>query len=232
MSKKKLLLSIEDLKALGIIKKRKKKRKVKKNKRASDYNNIYGIKSDSSHLKTGFGGQINTNNDLQNELIRNQMKIMQDDQNMKKQTQLMAIEDRRFNRNEYYPRIDELNRRYDQLVNQSSKIVRDIYNKINDDNIDVARTGGSEFFNTEGIPLPENDNINENIAEYVSQKAFVPEPLSLKQKRQENLSKARQVRAQKVLIRKQAKAKATEKEAEKIETENENETIALDTNFL
>ena len=216
MSKKKLLLSIEDLKALGIIKKRKKKRKGKKAKKTREYNNIYGIKSDSSHLKSGFGGQININNDLQNELIRNRIKTIQDDQNIKNQNQQLAIEERRFNRNEYYPRIDELNQRYDLLVDRSTKIVRDIYNKINNDNIDVARTGGSDFFNTEGIPVPENDNINENIAEYTSQKEVQPDP-TIYEKRLENLKKSRKVKKEKVLLRKQAIPKVPEKV---IETED------------
>ena len=48
MGKKKLLLSIEDLKALGVIKKKKKHRKRKRVKKVYE-NNIYGIKSESQH---------------------------------------------------------------------------------------------------------------------------------------------------------------------------------------
>ena len=221
MSKKKLLLSIEDLKALGIIKRKKKKRKGKKNKKMYDSNNIYGIKSDSSHLINGFGSQINTSNDLQNELIRTQMKAIQDDQKLKIQTHQMAIEENRFNRIEYFPRIDELNRRHQQLVDNSTRVVRDIYNKISRDNIDVAKTGGSEFFNTEGKPVPENDNINQNIADYLEKVEYNTPPIKQKMSKAESLKNARLARAEKTLLRKEtkAKAKAKTKEIEDLEKE-------------
>ena len=79
MKHKKLLLTIKDLKDLGLLKK-KSKRKMKYNKKVRTTNNIVpGIKSDSYHFRRGtntltdkksFGTQINRANDLHNESIR------------------------------------------------------------------------------------------------------------------------------------------------------------------
>jgi hypothetical protein len=194
---KKLLLSIDDLKALGVIKKRK-KRKNKKRKKVKAYeNNIYGIKTESQHM-TGFGGQVNPQNDLQNELIRQQMKALQNDQNIRNDQHQLMIEDNRFSRNEYYPRITQLEQNHNSLISQSQKIVRDIYSRFKNDNVDVARTGGSEFFNMEGKPIPENDNVNQNFADYVEQKVKAEIPLKPKRMtRRDALVIARQVKASK-----------------------------------
>ena len=67
---KKLLLTIQNLKDLGILKTKKKRRRIRNKKLNKVYINPYtGIKSDSSGM-TGFGEQINRTNDLQNEKIR------------------------------------------------------------------------------------------------------------------------------------------------------------------
>ena len=189
MGKKKLLLSIEDLKALGVIKKKKKHRKRKRVKKVYE-NNIYGIKSESQHM-VGFGSQLNPQNDLQNELLRQQMKALQSDQNIRNDQHQLMIEDNRFNRNEYYPRITQLEQNHNSLINQSQKIVRDIYSRLKNDNVDVARTGGSEFFNMEGKPIPENDNVNQNFADYTEQNLKTlfrtPEKLEEFRKKKENM---------------------------------------------
>lgn len=192
---KKLLLSIEDLKALGIIKKRK-KRKNKKRKKGKTYeNSIYGIKTESQHM-TGFGSQLNPQNDLQNELLRQQMKALQNDQNIRNDQHHLMIEDNRFSRNEYYPRIEQLERNQNLLIDKSQQIVKDIYSKFAEDNIDVAKTGGSDFFNMEGIPIPENDNVNQNFADYVEQKVKAEIPMKPKRMtRRDALVIARQVKA-------------------------------------
>jgi len=188
MGKKKLLLSIEDLKALGVIKKRKKHKKRKKVKVYE--NNIYGIKSESNHM-VGFGSQLSPQNDLQNELLRQQIKTLQNDQNIRNDQHQLMIEDNRFNRNEYYPRITQLEQKHSSLINQSQKIVRDIYSKFKSDNVDVSRTGGSDFFNMEGKPIPENDNVNQNFADYTEQNLKIlfrsPEKLEEFRKKKENM---------------------------------------------
>jgi hypothetical protein len=217
MSKKKLLLSINDLKALGIIKKkhRKKhrKKKYKKLKQDSKYiKDIYGVKSESQHM-VGFGSQINSNNDLQNELLRKQMESLQNEQNMREKQQLIDIEQNRFNRNEYYPRIQQLEKNHNLLIDQSKKILSDIYSKINKDNVDVAKTAGSDNFNIEGHPVPENDNINVNMQDYAGGSASIKLDPDLnkinkdktKLKRIESLKIARMVRAQNVVNRKKKK---------------------------
>jgi hypothetical protein len=194
---KKLLLSIEDLKALGIIKKRKQMKNKKRKKGKTYENSIYGIKTESQHM-TGFGGQVNPQNDLQNELIRQQMKALQNDQNIRNDQHHLMIEDNRFSRNEYYPRIEQLERNQNLLINKSQQIVKDIYSKFAGDNIDVAKTGGSDFFNTEGIPIPENDNVNQNFADYVEQKVKAEIPMKPKRMtRRDALVIARQVKASK-----------------------------------
>jgi hypothetical protein len=229
MSKKKLLLSIEDLKALGIIKKKKKRRN---RKRQTKYiqPNIYGIKTDSQHM-SGFGGQINSSNDLQNELVRQQMKVIEDDKNMRqKQYELaemdqnlrqnqhqLAIDESRFNRNTYYPRIQQLENKHNQLVNKSQQVISDIYNKINKDNVDVAQTAGSDFFNVEGNPTPENDNRNVNITDFSGggkATSEVPVVVNPRLTKQESLQRARMVKALNAKIRKE------EKEKKKDKTEN------------
>ena len=68
MANKKLLLTIKDLKDLGLLNKKRRKKK-RYNKKKLLPTPMGHIKSDSSHL-TGFGTQINRGNDLQNETIR------------------------------------------------------------------------------------------------------------------------------------------------------------------
>ena len=70
----------------------------------------------------GFGSQLNPQNDLQNELLRQQMKALQNDQNIRNDQHQLMIEDNRFSRNEYYPRITQLEQNHNSLISQSQKI--------------------------------------------------------------------------------------------------------------
>jgi hypothetical protein len=90
MKSKKLLLTIKDLKDLGLIGKRKKKsrRKRKADKKLGANSVISGVRSE--FIGPTFGTQINRTTDLQNENIRLQNeKLLENVKNSENQTKLL-----------------------------------------------------------------------------------------------------------------------------------------------
>jgi len=78
-SKSNLQLTIQDLKDLGIIKTKRKRKSKKYNKKKSVYN-MDGIKSSSNHM-VGYGSSLLTNNPTQQ--LNNENMVMQRDANIK-----------------------------------------------------------------------------------------------------------------------------------------------------
>jgi len=170
MKHKKLLLTIKDLKDLGLLKK-KSKRKRKYNKKMTTTNNIVpgtsGLKSDSSHL-TGFGTQINRANDLHNESIRLQneklLENIKHGENYNKA--FLALKN---DQNETKENLQNFKQQAAQYADYLQKTI--LYRPTFDDAVDVAPSGGSEYFDVMGDPNKLVDHHpNENEDMYKSDK--------------------------------------------------------------
>ena len=196
MKHKQLLLTIKDLKDLGLLKK-KSKRKMKYKKKVRTTNNIVpGIKSDSSHFKIGtntltdkksFGTQINRANDLHNESIRLQneklLENIKHGENYNKA--FLALKN---DQNETKENLQNFKQQAAQYADYLQKTILyrptsdDAPNKapsgglpFNDDAVDVAPSGGSEYFDVMGDPNKLVDHHpNENESMYKSDKKLSP----------------------------------------------------------
>jgi len=152
--KKKLLLTIKDLKDLGLLDKKKKRRKT--NRRKSNKIQPYymgGQKSTSEGL-VGFGTQINRPNDLQQENLRlqnaNLLENMKHDEDKSKA--LLELK-------------GDLNNFKGQASNYAKYLNQTLL--LRQDNVDVPPTGGSAFFDVMGDPNKKVDHHpNESAAFY------------------------------------------------------------------
>ena len=207
MKHKQLLLTIKDLKDLGLLKK-KSKRKRKYNKKMTTTNNIVpgtsGLKSDSSHL-TGFGTQINRANDLHNESIRLQneklLENIKHGDNYNKS--LLALKN---DQSETKENLQNFKQQASQYADYLQKTILyrptsdDAANKApsggsvnlptSDDGVDVAPSGGSEYFDVMGDPnklVDHHPNENENM--YKSdEKLSASPPVKAEPKKVRNIS--------------------------------------------
>jgi len=143
--KKKLLLTIKDLKDLGLLDKKKKRRKT--NRRKSNKIQPYymgGQKSTSEGL-VGFGTQINRPNDLQQENLRlqnaNLLENMKHDEDKSKA--LLELK-------------GDLNNFKGQASNYAKYLNQTLL--LRQDNVDVPPTGGSAFFDVMGDPNKKVDH--------------------------------------------------------------------------
>ena len=173
MVNKKLLLTIQDLKELGLLNKKKKKRKrtyTKLKNTVLTPNIIGGFKSDSFHLTGGFGTQINRTNDLYNENVRLQnSKLLDTIKNGDTQNKsLLALT------NEYQKTKEDLNNFKLQASQYADHLQKTILlRNNNDDAVDVPSSGGSAFFDTMGDPNKLVDHHpNENKAMYAKSEPY------------------------------------------------------------
>jgi hypothetical protein len=161
MKSKKLLLTIKDLKDLGLIGKRKKKsrRKRKADKKLGANSVISGVRSE--FIGPTFGTQINRTTDLQNENIRLQNeKLLENVKNSENQNRalLQLIEDNTVNR-QAITDADTTNRRaIQQIYTYGDSLQQQItqLNRIENDSVDTSSTGGSKYFH--GIPRPTSSS--------------------------------------------------------------------------
>jgi len=184
MKHKQLLLTIKDLKDLGLLKKKSKsKRKMKYKKKVRTNNNIVPgiIKSDSSHFKIGtntltdkksFGTQINRANDLHNESIRLQneklLENIKHGENYNKA--FLALKN---DQNETKENLQNFKQQAAHYADYLQKTI--LYRPFNDDAVDVAPSGGSEYFDVMGDPNKLVDHHpNENEIMYKSDKKLSP----------------------------------------------------------
>jgi hypothetical protein len=162
MKSKKLLLTIKDLKDLGLIGKRKKKsrRKRKADKKMVVPNSVIsGVRSE--FIGPTFGTQINRTTDLQNENIRLQNeKLLENVKNSENQTKLLLA---LANENEgTQPDLDNFRKqanRYKEYVDKSLLLISD--------SVDVSKSGGSYAFNSKGDPnKKKSQGLNESEVTY------------------------------------------------------------------
>jgi len=160
MKQKELLLTIKNLKDLGLIglSKKRKIKKSKKRKGTNKKNIIYHtdnqIKSDSSGMK-GFGTQINPHNDIQNENIRLQNEKMKE--NLNQTTSLLQL------KNSSDLIHNDFNKFKSESYNYIRKIDPHITKLIDNDNIDVPATGGDSYFDNMGSSDTDNKNFDNHI---------------------------------------------------------------------
>ena len=147
MKSKKLLLTIKDLKDLGLIGKRKKKsrRKRKADKKLVAPNSVIsGVRSE--FIGPTFGTQINRTTDLQNEnIILQNEKLLDNVKNSENQTKLLLAlanenEDTQTDLNNFRKQAN----RYKEYVDKSLLTINDSF--------DVSKSGGSYAFNSKGDP--------------------------------------------------------------------------------
>jgi len=156
---KKLLLTIQNLKDLGILKTKKKRRRIRNKKLNKVYINPYtGIRSDSSGM-TGFGEQINRTNDLQNEKIRLENARIENnsDNKLKELTDMTTL-----TRNQ----LGHLQLQAQDYVSKTTPLLSKLYRN---DGIYVSQSGGSEFFDAMGTANNSkgDQHPNENIVTYI-----------------------------------------------------------------
>ena len=152
MKSKKLLLTIKDLKDLGLIGKRKKKsrRKRKADKKMVVPNSVIsGVRSE--FIGPTFGTQINRTTDLQNENIRLQNeKLLENVKTSENQnrTLLQLIEDNTANR-QAITDADTTNRRaIEEIYTYGNRLQNQItqLDRIQSDSVDVPKSGDSKYF--------------------------------------------------------------------------------------
>ena len=146
MKSKKLLLTIKDLKDLGLIGKRKKKsrRKRKADKKLGANSVISGVRSE--FIGPTFGTQINRTTDLQNENIRLQNeKLLENVKNSENQTKLLlALANENEGTQTDLDNFRKQANRYKEYVDKSLLTINDSF--------DVSKSGGSYAFNSKGDP--------------------------------------------------------------------------------
>ena len=146
MKSKKLLLTIKDLKDLGLIGKRKKKsrRKRKADKKLGANSVISGVRSE--FIGPTFGTQINRTTDLQNENIRLQNeKLLENVKNSENQTKLLlALANENEGTQTDLDNFRKQANRYKEYVDKSLLLISD--------SVDVSKSGGSYAFNSKGDP--------------------------------------------------------------------------------
>lgn len=147
MKSKKLLLTIKDLKDLGLIGKRKKKsrRKRKADKKMVVPNSVIsGVRSE--FIGPTFGTQINRTTDLQNENIRLQNeKLLENVKNSENQTKLLlALANENEGTQTDLDNFRKQANRYKEYVDKSLLTINDSF--------DVSKSGGSYAFNSKGDP--------------------------------------------------------------------------------
>ena len=152
MKSKKLLLTIKDLKDLGLIGKRKKKsrRKRKADKKMVVPNSVIsGVRSE--FIGPTFGTQINRTTDLQNENIRLQNeKLLENVKTSENQNRalLQLIEDNTANR-QAITDADTTNRRaIEEIYTYGNRLQNQItqLDRIQSDSVDVPKSGDSKYF--------------------------------------------------------------------------------------
>jgi hypothetical protein len=168
-------LTIDDLKELGIIKS---KRRRKRKNRIMQYMQQNNIKSTSDHM-SGFSNVFNNTSNLQNENLRLQNNLLNDKaENLRIQNNL--LENNASNLEDRFKTIEDENNKLnvwtnyllstayrpsitnydDDNLSEYSRRVESIYdddpNDIvhEDDNIDVAPTGGSDEFKSQNDEAP------------------------------------------------------------------------------
>jgi len=162
MKSKKLLLTIKDLKDLGLIGKRKKKsrRKRKADKKMVVPNSVIsGVRSE--FIGPTFGTQINRTTDLQNENIRLQNeKLLDNVKTSENQNRaLLQLIDVTTANRQAITDADTTNRQAIQKVftygnNLQQQITQ--LERIETDSVDTSSTGGSKYFH--GIPRPTSSS--------------------------------------------------------------------------
>ena len=199
MKSKKLLLTIKDLKDLGLIGKRKKKsrRKRKADKKLVVPNSVIsGVRSE--FIGPTFGTQINRTTDLQNENIRLQNeKLLENVKNSENQnrTLLQLIEDNTVNRQAITDANTTNRQAIDEIYTYGNRLQQQItqLDRIENDSVDTSSTGGSKYFDgnptiastkVDSHPNENQDMYNKSIA--VAGGASVP---SSQLKREESIEK-------------------------------------------
>ena len=162
MKSKKLLLTIKDLKDLGLIGKRKKKsrRKRKADKKMVVPNSVIsGVRSE--FIGPTFGTQINRTTDLQNENIRLQNeKLLDNVKNSENQTKLLlALANENEGTQTDLDNFRKQANRYKEYVDKSLLTINDSF--------DVSKSGGSYAFNSKGDPnKKKSQGLNDNEITY------------------------------------------------------------------